>query len=69
MFTINTGSYADTDSDIHIMDTSGRLVFSKRYQQIPNTVNMVNLAEGYYLVQITNGSASNTLPISVLRNY
>jgi hypothetical protein len=69
MFTINTGSFADTDSDIRIMDTSGRLVFNKNYRQIPNVVNIVNLAEGYYIVQINNGSGSNALPISVLQNY
>ncbi|MCF8276901.1 MAG: T9SS type A sorting domain-containing protein [Flavobacteriales bacterium] len=67
MFAINTGKFAETDAEIRIMDTSGRLVFIKQYEQIPYVVNMVNMAEGYYIVQIMNGNASDSSPISVMR--
>ncbi len=67
MFTIETGKFAETDSEIRITDTSGRLVFSKHYAETPYTINMVNVAEGYYMVQLINATDADASPISVMR--
>lgn len=67
MFTIETGKFAETDSEIRIVDPSGREVFRKRYEETPYTINMVNVAEGYYLVQIMNASAADALGLTVMR--
>lgn len=67
MFTINTGIFATSDSEISIVDPSGREVFRKRYAQTPYMINMVNVAEGYYMVRIMNGNDADVSPISVIR--
>lgn len=66
MFTIETGKFAETESEIRIIDPSGRLVFQKQYPQTPYVINMVNVAEGYYMVQIMNQKHSDASPISVM---
>lgn len=67
MFVIETGKFADTDSEIRIVDPTGRVVFRKRYAKTPYTINMVNVAEGYYMVQIMNQKDADASPISVMR--
>lgn len=66
-FTIETGKFADTESEIRIVDPAGREVFRKRYAQTPYVINMVNVAEGYYMVQIMNQQEADASPISVMR--
>ncbi len=67
IFAIETGKFAETESEIRIIDPSGRLVFQKQYPQTPYVINMVNVAEGYYMVQIMNQKHSDASPISVMR--
>ena len=67
VFAIETGKYADSDSEVRIVDPSGRLVFQKYYPQTPYVINMVNVAEGYYMVQIMNHKDADASPISVIR--
>jgi hypothetical protein len=66
-FTIETGKFAETNAELRIIDTAGRVVFQKRYAETPYTINMVNVAEGYYLVQLMNEKDSDASPISVMR--
>lgn len=66
-FTIETGKFAETNAELRIVDTAGRVVFQKRYAETPYTINMVNMAEGYYLVQLMNEKDSDASPISVMR--
>ena len=68
MFTIETGTFAESASEVRIMDQMGRLVFRKQYAETPYTINMVNIAEGYYVVQILNDADADAAPISVIRN-
>jgi hypothetical protein len=67
MFVIETGKFAESASEIRIIDPAGRMVFRKSYGETPFTINMVNVAEGYYLVQILNDKATDSSPISVMR--
>ncbi len=67
-FVIETGIFADTNAEIRIVDGLGRMVFQKKYAETPYTINMVNLAEGYYFVQMLNSRNAESLPISVLRH-
>jgi PKD repeat protein len=66
-FTIETGKFAETNSEVRITDTSGRLVFRKSYAETPYFINMVNVAEGYYVVQMLNSQEADASSISVLR--
>jgi PKD repeat protein len=66
-FTIETGKFAETNAELRIVDTAGRVMFEKRYAETPYTINMVNVAEGYYLVQLMNEKDSDASPISVMR--
>ncbi|MFT5021018.1 MAG: hypothetical protein ACI9CU_002423 [Polaribacter sp.] len=66
-FTIETGKFASTQSEVRIVDPMGRLVFQKRYNETPFTINMVNVADGYYSVQIMNESDAQSAAISVIR--
>ncbi|MBI1287296.1 MAG: T9SS type A sorting domain-containing protein [Flavobacteriales bacterium] len=67
MFTIETGKFAKSDAQVRIVDLSGRVVFQKRYAQTPYTINMVNVAEGYYMVQMMNDRETDASPINVIR--
>ena len=66
-FAIETGKFAETESELRIIDTIGRIVFKKRYAETPSTINMVNMAEGYYLVQLINDHEFDSSPINVMR--
>ena len=66
-FTIETGKFAETNSELRIVDAVGRVVFQKHYAETPYTINMVNIAEGYYFVQLMNETDSDASPISVMR--
>lgn len=68
MFTIETGTFAESASEVRIMDQMGRMVFRKQYAETPYTINMVNITEGYYVVQILNEVDADAAPISVIRN-
>lgn len=67
MFTIETGKFVGSNAQVLITDPTGRLVFVKQYPETPYTINMVNLAEGYYVVRFMNNSRTESAPISVLR--
>lgn len=66
-FAIETGKFAETDTELQIVDLTGRVVFQKRYALTPATINMVNMAEGYYLVRMVNDHAADSSPIHVMR--
>ncbi|MCF8459943.1 MAG: T9SS type A sorting domain-containing protein [Flavobacteriales bacterium] len=66
-FAIETGKFSSTESELRIVDTIGRIVFRKRYAETPSTINMVNMAEGYYLVQLINDYEFDSSPINVMR--
>lgn len=67
MFSIETGKFADNYSQVRIIDPMGRVVFDKQYVQTPYIINMVNVAEGYYVVQMLNEKESDASGISVIR--
>ncbi len=67
MFTIETGKFALTPAEIRIVDPAGRLAFRKHYTETPITINMVNVADGYYTVQMVNETDTQSSAISVIR--
>lgn len=67
IFSIETGKFADTNSQVRIVDPMGRVVFDKQYEATPYIINMVNVAEGYYFVQIMNEREADSSPISVVQ--
>jgi hypothetical protein len=66
-FTIETGNFAETDTEVLITDLSGRIVFRKRYNESPSFITLVNIVDGFYLVRLSNRVDSDALPLSVLR--
>lgn len=67
IFTIETRKFARSNSQILITDLTGRLIFAKQYDATPYSINMVNLAAGYYVVKLSNDIRSESASISVLR--
>ncbi|MGB1316930.1 MAG: T9SS type A sorting domain-containing protein, partial [Flavobacteriales bacterium] len=67
VFSIETGRFAATYSEVRIVDTMGRVVFQKQYDETPYIINMVNVADGYYSVQLMNQTDAQASPISVIR--
>lgn len=66
MFTIETGHFATSSSEVRIVDAMGRIVFQKHYEHTPYTMNIVNLAEGFYTVRIINEQATDITNASVI---
>lgn len=64
-FVIETGVFAETRTEILITDLTGRQVFRKEYNEAPYYVTMVDLAQGYYMVRLSNQREADALPISV----
>lgn len=65
-FVIETGVFADAAADLRIVDLTGRVIFNKRYAETPYVVNMVNIAQGHYLVQLYNDEKLESVRITVV---